>query len=216
MAPNNSTPGVVTVWSDIACPWATMALQTLHRQAAERGADLRIDHRCFPLELLNGEPTAKPMHDEEVERITAVRSDLGWSTWTGPEWAYPVTTLPAMEAVQAAKVQGLQAADALDAALRRAYFVEQRCVSMLPVIEDVARGCAGVDADRLMAALHAGTGRAAVFADLAVAGDGQVQGSPHFWTAEGPFAANPGVDDVEHFRSYDAGWVDELLGEQLS
>lgn len=212
MAPNNQTPGVITVWSDIACPWASMALQTLREAAASRGLGLRLDHRAFPLELVNRRPTPRPMHDEEVARITGVRPDLGWSTWTRDAWEYPVTTLPAMEAVQAAKAQGLAASDALDAALRRAYFVEQRCVSLLPVVEDVARECGAVDADRLMALLRGGAGRAAVHADLEVATGDQVQGSPHFWTAEGSYAANPGVDDPQDFRSYDAGWVDGLLG----
>lgn len=212
MRPNNPDAGVITVWSDLSCPWATMALHTLHQVAADRGLDVRIDHRVFPLELLNGESAPRPMHDEEVATITAVRTDLGWSPWTAPDWTYPVTTLPALAAVQAVKEQqGLEAADALDTALRRAFFVDQRCISLVPVIEDVARGCADVDADALLDALRSGAGQAAVFADLEVARSGEIQGSPHVWTSDGPFAANPGVDDTGNFVGYDATWVDRLL-----
>ena len=211
MQPNNRTPGVITVWSDISCPWATLALNTLHAAATDRGTPVRIDHRAFPLELVNRHPTPRPEHDDEVAAITAVRPDLDWSPWRADDWAYPVTTVPAMAAVQAAKQQGLDAADALDTALRRAYFVGQRCISLLPVIEDVARECAAVDADALVRALSSGAGLAAVFADLDLARGGEVRGSPHIWTSDGPFAVNPGVGDVDDFTEYDATWTDRLL-----
>lgn len=208
---NNPQAGVITVWSDISCPWATLALHTLHHVAAERGARLTIDHRVFPLELLNRRPGSRPEHDEEVATITAVRTDLDWSRWEVDDWTFPATTLPALAAVQAAKQQGFEAADALDTALRRAFFVDQRCISLIPVIEDIARDCAQVDADALLEALHSGAGQATVFADFEAAGTGQIQGSPHVWTSDGPFAANPGVEDVEHFTDYDFTWVDRLL-----
>jgi predicted DsbA family dithiol-disulfide isomerase len=188
-----------------------MALHTLRTAAAERGTTLRIDHRHFPLELFNCEPTPKPTHDQEVADISHVRPDLEWSPWTAPDSTYPVTTLPAMAAVQAAKQQGLETSDRLDAALRRAYFVEHRCISIDPVIEQVARSCDHLDADALMAALRRGEGRSEVYADFDAAQGGEIKGSPHFWTAEGPFAANPGVDDPQNFRAYDASWVDRLL-----
>lgn len=208
---NDSQAGVITVWSDISCPWATLALHTLHQEAADRGARLTIDHRTFPLELLNRQPGSRPKHDEEVATITAVRTDLEWSPWEADDWTFPVTTLPALAAVQAAKQQGLEVADALDTALRRAFFVDQRCISLIPVIEDIARDCAEVDADTLLEALSSGAGQAAVFADFEIAGSDQIQGSPHIWTSDGPFAANPGVEDVEHFTAYDSTWVDRLL-----
>jgi predicted DsbA family dithiol-disulfide isomerase len=208
---SNQQPGVVTVWSDVGCPWASLAMETLHRVATERGTQVYVDHRVFPLELLNREPTPKPGHDEEAAAIAAVRPELGWSEWDAPNSTYPVTTLPAMEAVQAAKQQGLEASDALDLALRRAYYVDHRCISLHPVIEEVARACAEVDADELMAALARGDGRQEVYVDLGLARGGQIKGSPHVWTAAGPYAANPGVDDPKSFTSYDASWVDRLL-----
>lgn len=211
MTENNVGSGVITVWSDLGCPWASLALHTLRERARARGVALRIDHRAFPLELVNGEAIPKAEHDDEVTRITAVRPDLGWSAWSEPDWLYPVTTLPALHAVQAAKLQGLAAADALDAALRRAYFTEQRCISLLPVIEDVARRCDGIDAPRLLEALRAGAGTAAVASDLRTIADGEVRGSADVRTADGPYAANPGVDDAEDFRAYDASWADDLI-----
>lgn len=207
----NPQAGVITVWSDIACPWATLALHTLHHVAAERGVSPTIDHRVFPLELLNREPGSRPEHDEEIATITAVRTDLGWSPWEADDWTFPATTVPALAAVQAAKQQSLEAADALDSALRRAFFVGQQCISLITVIEDIADDCAEVDVDALLETLRSGAGLEAVFADLEIARAGQIQGSPHVWTSDGPFAANPGVEDVADFSAYDATWVDRLL-----
>lgn len=96
-------PPTITVWSDIGCPWATLALHTLHAAAAQRGAELLIDHRAFPLELFNREPTPKPIIDVELVAIAGLRPELDWRPWPGPDSTYPVTMLPALEAVQAAK-----------------------------------------------------------------------------------------------------------------
>jgi predicted DsbA family dithiol-disulfide isomerase len=216
---SNPDPDVITVWSDVACPWATLALHTLHDAADRRGSTLRIDHRCFPLELVNREPTPKPGHDAEVVAIGAVRPELGWRAWDQPDATYPVTTLPALEAVQAAKrpeVGGLEASDQLDTALRRAYFVEHRCISLHPVLEDVARQCPAVDVDALVTLLRQGVGRAEVYAQLDTARSREVPGSPSLYDAEGPIASNPGVDlewvgGFPRINGYDPTWADKLF-----
>ncbi|MCA1671624.1 MAG: dithiol-disulfide isomerase, partial [Actinobacteria bacterium] len=123
----------VTVWSDTSCPWATLALYTLRAAARDRGRRLLVDHRAFPLELFNRAPTPKFIVDAEIVAVAGHRPELGWKPWPGPDSAFPVTTLPAMEAVQAAKdptAGGLPASDELDAALRRAFFVDGRCISI--------------------------------------------------------------------------------------
>lgn len=211
MAVNNPASDVITVWSDIACPWAGLALHTLRVRSQAIGARLRIDHRVFPLEILNSSTIPKAMHDDEVRRIMAVRPDLEWSPWTEPDWEYPVTFVPALHAVQCAKIMGLEASDALDAGLRRAYFVEGRCISLYPVIDDVAQDCSPVDAARLAELMYAGAATAAIDVDRREIAHRQIQGSPHFWTADGPYAANPGVDDISDFQEYDSSWADDLL-----
>ncbi|MFE6450649.1 DsbA family oxidoreductase [Nocardiopsis dassonvillei] len=216
-------PGVVTVWSDIGCPWATLALDTLHARARERGMDLAIDHRAFPLELFNRIPTPKQIVDSEVVAIAAVLPHLGWRLWPGPESTYPVTTLPALEAVQAAKspqVGGLAASDELDTALRRALYAEGRCVSIHPVILDIARECPRVDADALAEELALGRGRAEVYEHWRTARGPHVQGSPHLFAA-GWAEHNPGVryhwtapppeGGFPRLEEYDPSWAEGLL-----
>jgi predicted DsbA family dithiol-disulfide isomerase len=209
----------VTVWSDIGCPWATLALTTLHDRARQRGQDLLIDHRVFPLELFNRRPTPKPLLDDEVDALRRAVPGLAWRNWIAPAYTYPVTTLPAMEAVQACKqpdIGGLRASDELDAALRRAFYEDSRCISIPAVILDVAELCPRVNTERLAAALEQGTARSAIYEQWTTAQRPEVDGSPHFFTPGGSSLHNPGAtyhrDDLGlHLTEYHDEWADELL-----
>ncbi|MDP9458732.1 MAG: dithiol-disulfide isomerase [Actinomycetota bacterium] len=224
---HNEAAGIITVWSDIGCPWATLALHTLHVRAAHRGQTVLVDHRAFPVELFNGRPTPKVILDMEIVAIAGRRPDLGWQMWTGPESTYPVTMLPAMEAVQAAKaphVGGLLASDQLDTALRRAFYVEGRCISVHSEILDVAAGGTDVDVAALAEALALGSGRREVYEQWAVARGPEVQGSPHVFTTDGYACHNPGVSyhwtakppqGFPFLDAYDEEWAESLL-DQLS
>jgi predicted DsbA family dithiol-disulfide isomerase len=226
----NPEPGTLTFWSDIGCPWATLALHTLGKRAQERGVALQIDHRAFPLELFNRIPTPKVLVDAEIVAIAGTLPELGWRMWSGAEYTYPATLLPALEAVQAAKdpaVGGLAASAELDVALRRAYFVESRCISVHPIILEIAEDCPQVDAPALGEALAAGRGRAQVYQQWHVAEGPRIQGSPHLFTADGYAEHNPGASHRWTDRppldfpvqshgfpvldSYRPEWADELL-----
>lgn len=218
--------GVLTVWSDIGCPWATLALHTVREAARRVGAELFVDHRAFPLELFNRRPTPKPVIDAEVVAIAGLRPGLGWRPWTQSERSYPVSTLLALEAVQAAKtraVGGLAASDELDEALREAFYVEHRCISNHTEVLDVARRCGSVNLRALAEALEAGGHRSDVFDQWRTARDVPVTGSPHLFAEGLPLEGlhNPGVtyhwtsppDDggVPRFETYDDGWATSLI-----
>jgi predicted DsbA family dithiol-disulfide isomerase len=152
-----------------------------------------LDHRAFPLELLNSRPTPKLVLDAEVPVVGAVIPDFEMRTWTGPDHEYPVSTLLALEAVRAAKEQGLAASTALDVALREALFSDGRCITMRHVVLDVASRVEEVDVAALTAALDSGRFRAAVIDDWhAIEGAG-VQGSPHLFLPDGTNVHNPGI-----------------------
>ncbi|MFI9173113.1 DsbA family protein [Streptomyces lincolnensis] len=215
---------VLTVWSDIGCPWASLALHTLRAEARRTGTDLLVDHRAFPLELFNRQPTPKRIVDAETVVIAAARPELGWRLWSAPESTYPSTMLPALEAVQAAKdpaVGGLRAADELDAALRHAFYADSRCVAVHAEILAVAEGCAHVDVAALAAALARGSGRAEVYAQWRTAQTPGVQGSPHFFAPDGWSAHNPGVrfrwtadpaaGGLPQIQGWEPGWAETLL-----
>ncbi|GAC1569595.1 MAG: dithiol-disulfide isomerase [Candidatus Dormibacteria bacterium] len=200
-------PGVVVVYSDLACPWAHVAVTRLHATRRRLGLDGRVafDHRAFPLELVNRRPTPKRVLDSEVPVLAALQPDAGWHSWNAPDSEYPVTTLPAMAAVQAAAAQGWAASEALDLALRCAFFADSRCISVLPVILAVAGACDGVDADLLATELESGRGHAAVMAQWRDIERWGVQGSPHVFAQGGCDSFNPGITteaidiEGEHF-----------------
>jgi predicted DsbA family dithiol-disulfide isomerase len=192
-----TTPGVITVWSDVGCPWATLALFRLRAAVAVAQADVMIDHRVFALELVNERPTPKRALDVETAVIGSHEPGLAWRPWRARPEMYPVTTLPALEAVQAAKdprVGGLAASADLDWALRQAFYVDSRCISLVTEVLAVARDCSAIDDEALAEALRTGRYRARIFADLDIARGGAVKGSPHVFLADGTDAHNPGIE----------------------
>lgn len=219
----NQDPHVLTVWSDIGCPWASLALHTVRGRARERDIDLVVDHRAFPLELFNRRPTPKVIIDVEVAAIAGAVTSLDWRPWAGRDSAYVVTTLPAMAAVQAAKDQvvgGLRASDELDAALRRAFYEEGRCISVYSEILEVAESCPTVFLPALEKAMQHGHGIREVFDQWRTAREFPVQGSPHIFLGDRHAAHNPGVTyrwtagpgaGFVRFEEYDPKWADVVL-----
>lgn len=190
-------PGTIVFFSDIGCPWASLSVHRLRQRRTSLHLDssVVIDHHAFPLELFNERPTPKPILDAEVAAIAPLEPALGWRPWRGPESTYPVTTLLPLEAVQAAKseaVGGLPASEALDAALRTAFYADSRTISLLPTVLDVARECEAVDVDALRQALERGAGRAEVVAQWRQARE-VAEGSPHLFLPDGTDVHNPGL-----------------------
>lgn len=223
MIPANPDRRVVTVWSDIASPTAALALEVLRRRASVRRIALLVDHRACPAELADERPTPRRIVDAEVGVLAAGRPELGWRPWPRPADTYPVTTLLALEAVQAAKSPacgGLPGSELLDAALRRAFLAEGRCISLYPVVVDVARSCPLIDLVPLLDALDAGDGRARVMAQWATAMRAGMTGGPHLFTAGGHGEHGPGTTvhwpegrgvGRPELRDEGDAWADRLL-----
>ena len=190
-----AAPGTLTVWSDIGCAWSHAVVWRLWDARRRLGlADrVRFDHHAFPLELFNNEPTPRARIEAEWPIARTLAPRAGWRAWSAPPDTYPVTMLPALEAVQAAKLGSLAAAEELDRALRRAFFAESRCISLRHVILDVASTCDALDLDRFVADFDAGLGRRPLFDDWATARGDVVRGSVHVFAPDGSNDQNPGV-----------------------
>ncbi len=189
-------PGTIVVYSDIGCPWAHVAVWRLHDARRRLALDRAVsfDHRVFPLELFNSQPTPKDELAVELDACASLAPRAGWQPWSAPEWTWPATMLPAMEAVQAAKEQGLAASEQLDRGLRRAFWGESRCVSLRHVILEVAAECDALDIEPLAAAIDSGRARHAIFEQYEVAKTDAVDGSPHLFLADGTNLQNPGIE----------------------
>lgn len=199
--------GVITVFSDIWCSFAHIAIHRLHATRERLGlvGQVSFDLRAFPLELLNDAPSPRSGTDSEVGRMGQQEPDAGWQLWQAKEYLYPSTTLPALEAVIAAKAQSSQAAEQLDLALRRAFWAESRCVSNRKVIMDAAASTGVVDTTALAEALDDGRARAALSADAAISATDRINCSPHLFLPDGTDHANPGIE-VRWEGDYGVGW----------
>jgi predicted DsbA family dithiol-disulfide isomerase len=190
------SPGKIVVYSDIGCPWAHLATFRLHAARERLGLeeDVRFDHRAFPLELANERATPWNVLAGETPVIGTLEPAAGWQVWQSPPWEWPVSTLLAMEAVQAAKEQSLRASEELDLALRRAFFAESRCITMRHVVVDVAQACPNIDGDALADALDEARFRKVVMQQWRVAQEAGADGSPHLFLPDGSDVHNPGVE----------------------
>jgi predicted DsbA family dithiol-disulfide isomerase len=191
----NVAPGTISVWSDLGCPWSHAVVWRLHDARHRLGLEGRVafDHHAFPLELFNNEPTPRPQRESDGQVAAGLAPRAGWQAWAAPDHAWPVTMLPPMEAVQAAKLQSLSAAEELDRGLRRAFWGESRCISLRHVILEVANECESVDLAVLADALDHGRARGMLLDDWAVARGDEVRGSAHLFAPDGTNAQNPGI-----------------------
>jgi predicted DsbA family dithiol-disulfide isomerase len=210
-------PGTVQIWSDIGCPWAHVAVWRLWdaRRRLRLEERVRFDHRIFPLELFNSEPTPRNELEPEMPICASLAPRAGWQPWSAPDWAWPVTMLPAMEAVQAAREQGPAASEALDRGLRRAFWAESRCISLRHVILEVASETDGLDLAGLADALDSGRARRTVHDHWDLAKTDAVQGSPHLFAPDGTNAQNPGLE-MEWSQGDDGVWLPTILRDDPS
>ena len=216
-------PGTIAVWSDLGCPWSHAVVWRLHDARRRLGLEARLafDHHAFPLELFNSEPTPRWHIDVEAPVVATIAPRAGWQPWSAPDSAWPVTLLPPMEAVQAAKLESLDAAEALDRALRHALYAESRCISLRHVILEVAHESGKVDVAALAEALDDGRARRALVEDWRTAQGDEVLGSAHLFAPDGTNAQNPGIgigweDDGTPFGRYwierdEPGAIDDLV-----
>ena len=104
-----------------------------------------------------------------------------------------MTSLLAAQAVQAARRQSEPAAVELDLALRRAFFVQSRCISVRNEVRAAAASCALVDVAQLLDDLDDGEVYEAVLRQSAAARAGAATCSGYVVLPDGSGVCNPGV-----------------------
>jgi predicted DsbA family dithiol-disulfide isomerase len=204
----------VQIWSDIACPWAALAVTRLRsaRAALNLELDVRLEHRAFPLEYANDGPLVRA--DGEAVELLGGDDDFPAQPWSGDSGQWPSSSVSALAAVRAAgtdpggapDLDRLAVAEDLDWALRRALLVESRPVGTDEEVLAVAGSVPGLDVDALREALP--RGRNLVAGDWRLVPDLSISGSPYLRLADGTTVFNPGADSA-----YD--WED-LLRRALS
>ncbi len=138
---------VIAMYADLACPYAYVSAYRLRKLRLDDPDPIAIAHKSLALEYINREPTPYALLKKELPYLVHEEPDIPYQPWQRPESEWPVTMWPAFEAVKCAERQSLALADALDWALRVAFFAESRCISMRHVLFEVAEQV-GLDMSR--------------------------------------------------------------------
>jgi predicted DsbA family dithiol-disulfide isomerase len=184
---------VLTVFSDLHCPWAYVFSIRLRRAREEVGRP-PVAWRCWPLELVNERGTPWNSLSQEIPVLAQLEPDH----FAPPKReSWPSTMLPAMEALKVAgELAGPGAADRFDEAARRAFFLDRRDLSIRPTLADLAAE-AGLDRGAFLDAFDGGGHRRAVVADWHEGRRRGVRGSPHAFLPDGTGTFNPGIGSVD-------------------
>ena len=205
---------MLTVYSDLNCPWAYLFSIRLRRTLERQARPAQVQWRSWPLELVNERGTPWSIVSSEIP-VVAQLEPAHFSAPDRDSW--PSTLLPAMEAVKVADaVGGSAAADRYDAAARRAFFLDKRDLSLRSTLIELA-GETGLDRERFRAELDGGGQRRAVIADWHDGRERGVQGSPHVLLPDGSDVFNPGIGSVDFSRGIPIiKEVDQSIIEQLA
>jgi predicted DsbA family dithiol-disulfide isomerase len=209
---------VLTVFSDLHCPWAYVFSIRLRRARAGVGQP-PVAWRCWPLELVNERGTPWDSLSQEIPVLTQLEPDH-FAPPRRETW--PSTLLPAMEALKVAgELGGPQAADRFDEVARRAFFLDRRDLSIRPTLLDLAAG-AGLDREAFQVAFDGGGHRRGVIADWQEGRRRGVEGSPHAFLPDGSAVFNPGIGKIDWShgipvpREVDEGAIASLLDRATS
>ena len=209
----------VTIYSDIHCPWAALAVHRLRRARDANGLDVVFDPRAWPLELVNSHGTSRDIVETETAVLAQHEEEL-FSRFRGDSW--PSSFLPAFEAVAAARrALGVPAAEEVDYALRVAFFRESADLSVRSAIAEAVQD-SGVDAEAVMKIWDREPVRADVLDDYARSAELPIQGSPQIFWPGGETTHNPGMTDHEwvrgipRLRSVDGDAVERLLLKHIA
>ncbi len=126
----------VQVFADIRCPFTHVGLRRLVEWRARSGAEFAMRVRAWPLELVNAEPLAATLIEEEAE---ALRRQVAPDLFAGFDRDnFPCSSIPAMSLVAAAYQLGIDAGEHASLVLRDAMFEQRTDIADPLTLEHVA------------------------------------------------------------------------------
>lgn len=174
-----SSPLQIVVYQDVLCAWCYVAEQRIDALAQELGGLVRVSYRPFSLRPRDTAPTPREIAQaqralaraQKEPEAAALRPDL----WTSND--PPRSTVPPLMALEAARLQGLEARAALSLALRRSALEQGVNVTRTDVLYELADRV-GLKMDRFSAAFRAESTRRLVLNGRAAAASRGVRGVP--------------------------------------
>lgn len=185
---------VITVWSDMLCPWGYVTGLNLRRARDQLNAEsVSFDFRSWPLDITHRPTTANRRRAEIV--ALAQHETSAFTLYEGP---IPVSSVLASEAQKWGYSYGQEIGEHFDIAIRRAFFLHSRNLGIQDELVAVAE-TEGLDGSALAAALDSGRFRPDIAADIQEGKEVPVGGSPTVLLPDGMILSNPGFD-VQRLR----------------
>lgn len=212
------TVPVVEVFSDLHCPHAYLTRYRLREVADRLEEDVRFVSRCLSIELATDSPTPRGILGVETHSLVLQEDEIPYEPWPDEKITqWPVTFLPAFEAVKAAEAIDQKTAWELDWRIREAFFAEHRCVSLRHVLADLAAEV-GFARDAFLEEWDTGRHRETVIEESREGWqDEGFTHSPSIRYPDGSTEINPGdhwteMDPDRNFRltGFDPGRADEV------
>jgi predicted DsbA family dithiol-disulfide isomerase len=191
-----AAPIPIAMYADLSCPYAYVSAYRLRKLRDEYRGTMVIEHKSLSLEYVNREPTPKPVLEAELPLLVREEPDIPYQPWSRPESEWPVTMWPAFEAVKCAERQDITLADDLDWALRVAFFVESRCISLRHVLFALAQEV-GLDMGRFADDFDRGVTKYQVLQEAQEGWERlHVEGSPTFVLPSGKHISDVGLPEI--------------------
>lgn len=196
-----SRPLRIFVYQDLLCAWCYVASARLAQLRREFGEAVRWTFRPFPLRILDGVPSPKELsrRARDIERARGeaegqrLRSDL----WTSGD--PPRSSIPALVALEAARLQGSSAHHALVKAMQRAALEQGVNVTRPDVAFELASSV-GLNMNRFSAAYQSAETRRLVLEEYRMAGERGVTGVPTLVIGERWMIS--GLRDLSEYRQH--------------
>lgn len=174
-------PLQITVYQDVLCAWCYLADSRLDALRQEFGDAVRWTVRPYPLRIQETPPTERELRGfaEEVERAQReadpLARHLSTDLWLGGD--PPRTSVTALSALEAARLQGPQARAFLARAMQRAALEQGVNVSRTDVVFELASRV-GLAMNDFAAAYHSEETRKLILNEHKLAAGRGVKGVP--------------------------------------
>ncbi len=173
------TPLQVIVYQDVLCAWCYLAERRLSLLRDELKDLVRWKERPFPMRVHDSVPTqkerARRMLDVRRARLEPEGERLSADLWTQSD--VPRSSVPALVALEAAKLQGPSARAMLLQAMRRAALEQGINVSRSDVVFELAAHV-GLNMNRFVAAYQSPETKRLVLEEHRIAAERGVRGVP--------------------------------------
>jgi predicted DsbA family dithiol-disulfide isomerase len=172
-------PLQIVVYQDVLCGWCYLLDARLAPLKTEFSVSASWRTRPYPLRPNDVVPTAKDV-ETNVEELRRAQKEPGGALLSPELWTAgdpPRSSVPALAALEAAKLQGSSAVELLSSAMKRAALEQGVNVTRSDVVYELAARV-GLDMNRFSAAYQAPETRRLILEEHRLATDRGVRGVP--------------------------------------